>query len=217
MIGILVALGISLATGTDGAADEHFQYVGAKKCRTCHKKELMGNQQARWREGKHAGAFESLASEKALEFAKAKGIEGSPQEAEECVKCHVTAFGVDPAGIKYELSASDGVQCEACHGPGSRYRKKKVMSDHDKSVANGMVEQSADVCTTCHNDESPAWNPEQYALADGSKVGFDFEQAKEQIAHPIPAEVKGNYIALEKKLKAEKKARGEAVDEEEED
>jgi hypothetical protein len=41
-------------------------------------------------------------------------------------------------------------------------------------------------CRACHNDDSPVWKTERYALADGTKTGFDFEQAKEAIAHPVP-------------------------------
>jgi hypothetical protein len=79
-----------------------------------------------------------------------------------------------------------GVQCEACHGPGKGYRKKKVMIDRDLSVSKGLVLQSAEVCTPCHNDESPAWKPDRYTLSDGTKTGFDYDQAVVEIAHPVP-------------------------------
>lgn len=217
LIAIGIVLGLSVTLTSAGRAEEQFQYVGVKKCRTCHKKELMGDQYGTWKDAEHAKAFETLASEEALEYAREKGIEGSPQEADECVKCHVTGHGVDGTLIKYELHPQDGVQCESCHGPGSAYRKKKIMSDPDKSAANGLVEPSEKLCVSCHSDESPAWDPKRYVLANGTSVGFDYEQATEKIAHPIPADVKGKYIELEKKLKAEKKARGEAVEEDEEE
>ena len=38
---------------------------------------------------------------------------------------------------------------------------------------------------------------------------------EEKIAHPIPEDVKGNYIEMEKKLKAEKRAAGKADEDEE--
>jgi len=208
-IGTILAISLTLAAGAAGAAAVDHQYVGAKKCRTCHKKELIGNQYGEWQKGKHAQAFESLKSEKALEFAKKKGLSGPPHEADECLKCHVTAHGEDPALLKTPLAPSDGIQCESCHGPGSGYRKKKIMSDHDKAVAAGMWEPGKDekICTRCHNDESPAW--------DAAK-GFDYEEAKKAIAHPIPEDVKGKYLEAEKKLRAEK-GEAEEVDEEEEE
>ena len=56
-VGLAAAL-ILLPTPVS-AADEH-QYVGAKKCKTCHKKEPIGNQYGVWLDGKHANAFAYL-------------------------------------------------------------------------------------------------------------------------------------------------------------
>jgi len=209
--GIVVAIGFGLLVGAAGAVAKEPQYVGAKKCKTCHKKDLIGNQYGAWQESKHSKAFETLEGEKALEVAKEKGLAGPPHEAAECLKCHMTAYGEDASKFaKKPLAAKDGVQCESCHGPGSLYKKKKTMSDRDKSVAAGMWEPGKDekICAGCHNDESPTWDPAE---------GFDFEKRKEEIAHPIPADVKGKYIEIEKKLKAEKKASGGAVEEEEDE
>jgi hypothetical protein len=212
---ITVGLGFGLFLGAPPAlAADPFEYVGVKKCRTCHKKELIGDQIAAWEKSGHAKAFETLATEEALQYAREAGIQGSPQEADECLECHVTAHGVDKTRIKFALDARDGVQCESCHGPGSAYRKKKVMSDHDLAVAKGLIEVSEEGCANCHNDKSPAWDPKRYALTGGGHAGFDYEQAVEKIKHPIPDDVKGRYVELEKKLRAEKKAGG-ADDEEE--
>jgi hypothetical protein len=160
-----------------------YKYGGVKKCQSCHKKEAIGNQYAWWLEDKHSKALETLASEKAKKWGAEAGI-SDPQTADECVKCHVTAHGVEKVGVKFDRT--QGVQCEACHGAGSGYRKKKIMMDRDRAVSRGLVLQTEEVCTTCHNDESPAWDPERYALADGSKTGFDFAQAVKLIAHPVP-------------------------------
>jgi hypothetical protein len=208
---IVVAIGFGLAVGVAGAASKEPQYVGAKKCKTCHKKELIGNQYGAWQKMKHSKAFETLKEDKALEIAKEKGLAGPPSEAPECLKCHVTAYGEDLSKFaKKPLDHEDGVQCESCHGPGSLYKKKKTMADHEKSLAAGMWEPGKDekICTGCHNEESPTW--------DASK-GFDFEKRKEDIAHPIPKDVKGKYLEVEKKLKEERKAKGQPMEEEEEE
>jgi hypothetical protein len=132
VVGALVMLAAGLASAKEP------QYVGAKKCKSCHKKELMGNQYGEWEKGVHHKAFETLKSDDAVKIAAEK-------------------------------------QCESCHGPGSLYRKKKVMSDRDKSVAAGMwePEKDAKICTACHNDESPTWDPAK---------GFDHEARMEEIA-----------------------------------
>jgi len=185
----VVALAVAFVASSVAAGDKPHAYVGIAKCGRCHDKELYGKQVEVWRKGPHAKAMETLGGEKAAEFAKARGISGSPQKADECLKCHVTGHGVDSRLIKYELDPADGVQCESCHGPGSDYRKKSVMSDQKKSVAKGMVLQSEAVCVTCHNDESPSWDP---------NMKFDYDTAKELIAHPTPADVKGRIAEIEK-------------------
>ena len=133
-----------------------------------------------------------------------------------CLPCHTTGYGkpggypalVDGKAWSEEETARAakrlGVQCESCHGPGSAYKKKKTMADHDKSVAAGMLEAGKDekTCTGCHNDQSPTWDAEK---------GFDFEKRKEDIAHPIPKDVKGRYLEAEKEAKG-----GSGGDDEEE-
>ena len=219
--GLWIGLGIGVAppvAAADAAAEEH-RYVGVKKCRSCHKKKLMGNQYATWQDGKHSQAVESLKSDEAIKIAKEKGISAPPHEAEECLKCHATAYGLKAEEMKFPLKVSDSVQCESCHGAGADYRKKKIMSDRDKAIAKGMLEpgENEEICTACHNDESPSWDVTKYELADGTKVAFDFEQAKEEIEHPIPEDVKGKYLELEKKRKAERKARGGKADDEDDE
>jgi ribosomal protein L40E len=205
-IATAVAMGSFLAAAPAPAADA--KYVGAQDCGRCHKKDLIGNQLAEWKKDEHAKAMDALKSEKAQKIAKERGLKVAPHEADECVKCHATAHGLEKAQIfKKPLAISDGVQCESCHGPGSEYRKKKVMSDHDKSVAAGMWEpgENQKICTDCHNSDSPTW--------DAAK-GFDFEAMKKKIAHPIPKDVKGHYIELEKKARAKSGASATADDEE---
>jgi hypothetical protein len=51
------------------------------------------------------------------------------------------------------------------------------------------------ICTACHNEKSPTW--------DAAK-GFDFEARKKDIAHAIPADVKGRYAEAAKEAKAKK-------------
>ena len=200
---IVAAVAFVLTAGAGSAAAQDAQYVGLKKCKTCHKKELIGDQIGSWQKMQHSKAFETLKGEKALEVAKKLGLAGAPSESADCLKCHVTAYEADDAKFAKgrRLDPANGVQCESCHGPGSLYKKKKVMADHAKSVAAGMWEPDKDekICTACHNDQSPTWD---------AAAGFDFEARKKEIAHKIPEDVKGKYLEVEKRLKAEKAAAG---------
>jgi hypothetical protein len=187
-IGVMVVMLALLLPASYALADEsgqEHQYVGARKCKTCHGKKAIGNQYDSWLETSHAKALESLATDKAKEWASEANV-ADPLNDEKCVKCHVTAYGVSEDLLGRKYARSEGVQCEACHGAGKDYRKKKYMVDVEVAESRGLIPQSEKVCLVCHNDESPAWDPERYTLNDGSKAGFDYDQAVAAIVHPVP-------------------------------
>jgi len=116
-----------------------YDYVGHKKCKICHKTEHDS-----WMETVHAKAWDALKPEE--------------QKKAECIGCHST--GKDKDG---ELLT--GVQCEACHGPGSAYKSQKIMKDKELAIANGLIMPTAETCEGCHNKKSPTFK------------GFKFEEA----------------------------------------
>lgn len=195
--GIVGLLLVGLWVFGSGTFAAEYKYVGVSKCKNCHRKKGSGEAFQKWEAGPHAKALASLATPKAKEFAQKKGITGDPQKEPKCLKCHVTAYGLDPKLLAKTFKMEDGIQCESCHGPGSGYRKKKIMIDQEEAKKNGLILPTEKNCTTCHNSESPSWDPNQYTVAGGKKVGFDFEQAKKKIAHTTPEEYK-------KKVKTEK-------------
>lgn len=151
------------------------QYVGASKCKVCHKSEAKGDQYGKWEASKHSKAFADLASEQALTIAKEKGID-NPQTSDQCLVCHVTAFSA-PADEKADsYDQAEGVGCESCHGPGSDYKKMTVMKDRDAAMAAGLVMPTEETCVGCHNEKSPTFK------------SFDFAEAVKVIAHPYPKE-----------------------------
>ena len=159
--------------------------VGTKKCKMCHKKEEKGNQFQKWLDGPHAKAFEALGSDEAKAAGATLGIE-DPQASGKCLKCHSTAYNFTEKLQTEAVLVTDGVSCESCHGPGKNYKKKETMQDRKASIAAGMIHPAAEHCEKCHNEENPTWDPEKYTLADGTKSGFDVEQAYEKIKHPNP-------------------------------
>ena len=157
------------------AAGPH-KYVGVKKCAMCHKSEAKGNQYGQWLSSAHAKAYERLASPEAQESANKKGIIGNPQEAPQCVKCHVTGYGEDAGLFGEGFVRTDGVQCESCHGAGGDYLSLSVMKDKAKAIAAGLVIPTKETCVRCHNTESPNYKE------------FNFEESFKKIAHPQPKE-----------------------------
>jgi hypothetical protein len=164
---------------------EKHEFVGHKKCKSCHGKEAIGDQYDVWLNSKHSKAYGTLATEKAKKWGAEAGVE-DPQTDEKCIKCHSTAHGVPDEMVSSRFDRTAGIQCEGCHGAGKDYRKKKIMIDRDQAIARGLLPQNEEICTSCHNDESPAWDPKRYTRADGGQVGFDYEQALKKIAHPVP-------------------------------
>jgi len=152
-------LGIAAASaGGALAQDKKAAYVGADKCKVCHLA-----QHSVWLKSKHAGALATL---------------GEKRSDPQCLSCHapVLAGPKDPAAG--DLS---GVQCEACHGPGSLYKSPMLMSKtkfaqkpeqaRKDVTAVGLILPDEKVCTGCHNSKSPTFK------------GFDFAAYKEKIKH----------------------------------
>ncbi|GAB4263372.1 MAG: hypothetical protein Kow0092_14230 [Deferrisomatales bacterium] len=112
-------------------------YVSAAECASCH-----GELYEKWRATAHARAFEAL-----------------PPEARsrvECLECHVTGFGRWGGGRSEGPEGPDlrGVQCEACHGPGSL---------HPASPMQRNGEEVARVCRGCHTrSRSPTFKLSSY-------------------------------------------------------
>lgn len=155
------------------AEEAAHQYVGAAKCKICHKAEKKGDQYGKWEASKHSKAYEVLASEAAIAIGKDKGIE-NPQTSDQCLKCHVTAFGAAAEAKAESFDQTEGVGCEACHGPGSDYKKMSVMKDLAAAKDAGLIVPTEETCVTCHNEESPTYK--EFKYAEFYKI----------IAHPDP-------------------------------
>jgi len=127
------------------------EYVGAEKCKICHKKDSI---YPSWEATKHAKAWENLKPEN--------------QKKKECIACHTT-------GTTAKGELLEGVQCEACHGPGSDYKKKSIMEEREKAVANGLLIPDEATCKKCHNEKVP----EEFR----AKEPFDFKKMKAKGLH----------------------------------
>jgi len=145
-------------------------YVGASRCKLCHKAELKGRQYVIWETGLHAKSYASLKTPQALEVAKSMGTSNPPENAQ-CLGCHA------PLAAKAPELKTEGVTCEVCHGAASGYAKGNIMQDKAKAIENGLILypdpgaiQAG--CLMCHQ------NPHGKA--------FDFKSAWETIKHPVP-------------------------------
>ncbi len=167
---ILFALVLFLG-GT--AAAQSFKYIGAEKCKMCHNKPSTGDQYGKWASSLHAKALKSLSSQASLDYAKKNGI-ADPAKDPKCLKCHSTYDAVG-AAARGGITATEGVSCESCHGPGSAYKAPSIMKDLALAKKNGLIIPDKQVCLGCHNKENPFFKE------------FNFDVAKAKIAHPNPS------------------------------
>ena len=176
------------------------KYVGSAKCKNCHASEETGNQHAAWQKMEHAKAFEVLASDAAKKVAAEKGI-ADAQKDEKCLKCHVTAFGVQPEQLAkgFDKELKNGVQCESCHGPGEAHMKARLAAaaaegeGEKKPVVLGegeiITNPEKKLCVTCHNSESPNYKP------------FCYFKGMEKIAHYNPKRAVSDAVKAERAKK----------------
>ncbi len=165
LLAILVIAGIFISL--TGFLAQDYTYVGAVKCKKCHKAPQRGNQYQAWLDSRHNKSYAVLSSLSAFEEAKKANLTIPPNESPQCLKCHGPLYEKAPELV------DQGVTCEVCHGPGSGYQKMNIMKNREKAVQNGLLEyvsQDAvkEKCITCHTDEH-----------------FNFFESWEKIKHPL--------------------------------
>lgn len=160
----LILIGFAILNATYINAND-FTYVGAGVCRKCHGESAIGNQYAIWVSSPHAKAFYTLLTEKGMAIAKREGV-ADPANSRDCLKCHATGRG------QFEEIKSEGVGCEACHGPGSEYHRASNHVDfncrengYKKAILLGMypilgtesLKRRERLCYTCHSNNRPCF------------------------------------------------------------
>lgn len=102
-------------------------YVGVEVCSTCHKSEREF-----WNRTQHSAAYATLSS-------------AHKEFNLDCVSCHVTGYDQPGGSTVVHVEKLSNVQCEVCHGPGSRHVDTPL---DDKLIA--LPEQS--LCAAqCHH------------------------------------------------------------------
>jgi len=148
-------------------------YIGSKACLKCH----IGNNTndytfiTAWKNNPHLKAFETLASNAALELSTTELARvANPQDDPYCLKCHVTGFN-ESTDMTMNIDLTEGVGCESCHGAGSNYSKMYFMQNREKAVKLGLIPEPKLTCIKCHNPKSPKYKP------------FIFEESWKKIKH----------------------------------
>lgn len=139
--------------------------------------------------GAHSRAFAVLQEPRSRQIAQRLGI-GEATSAPECLGCHATPAPSPLRGARF--LRSDGVGCEACHGPASSYLAYHYSAGatHQGSVARGLValerpRERARVCLDCHfgNEDSNRFVTHRLMAAGHPRISFELDLFSTLQAH----------------------------------
>ena len=174
------------AVPADGQSAGNFVGPGSCSAVACHGAirpvagaRILQTEYGTWiTQDRHARATEILSNSVSQRMGRILGI-GNVQQAQKCLACH--ALDVPPAARGRNF-ASDGVSCEACHGPATGWLGYHVTNDakHEESVKLGMydtkdVVKRTDRCLTCHLGTSEKFVDHEMIAAGHPDLVFELE------------------------------------------
>ncbi|CAN0345187.1 unnamed protein product, partial [Phaeothamnion confervicola] len=160
----LLAMTFFSLTQAQEVMDGPPKYLGVVTCAgsTCHgagrpvgDARISQTEFLSWhRDDAHAKAYRVLIEDKGQRIARNLGIENAAS-APECLACHATFVPADVRGKRFQLS--DGVGCESCHGPASKWLGQHVTGEasREDNIKAGMYRTEepvarASLCLSCH-------------------------------------------------------------------
>jgi len=188
---VLGALGVVAPVLAEQPAgdDAVSKYLGVVTCAgsTCHgaprpldDSRVMQNEFIIWhREDEHAKAYQALLDERGQRIARNLGIDDATG-ADECLVCHATRAAPGARGKRFKLS--DGVGCERCHGPASRWLGQHVTGEASRAdnIALGMYPTEeprarAALCLDCHLGKSGQFGSHRLMGAGHPRLSFELD------------------------------------------
>jgi len=131
-------------------------YVGTTTCLACHTQGPGNGPAGHWIASRHSRAFHTLSSDQARSLATGREEYRDitdPSRDQRCRMCHVTAAQNPLANLAEGFDETQGVGCEACHGPGGAYADPEVMADREAFLRAGGRIPDEITCRACHRDE----------------------------------------------------------------
>ncbi len=194
----LLALALATASLAASAADAPklpyeagAMHLGVVNCASslCHGSisewkgsNVLQNEYVTWsRVDKHAlRAAQVLTSERSRRIVANLGLKEPAHRAKVCVDCHGHNPPADRRGERFK--ASDGVSCEACHGPAEKWIASHVApgATHGENVANGLYPTSdpvalARLCLSCHFGNKDKFVTHRIMGAGHPRISFELD------------------------------------------
>lgn len=142
---------------------------------------VMQNEYVIWsRLDKHARAYSVLLNEKSRRMASNLALPQPAHQSKICLDCHAHNPSGAPADARHKVS--DGVSCEACHGPSERWLSGHVASDASpaSNLSQGMFpshqpEARAKLCLSCHYGSTDKYVSHRLMAAGHPRLSFEVE------------------------------------------
>lgn len=138
----------------EAMASGEYRYIGNLKCRLCHRDFFVGRKQ-----DVHESAYRNLHAEPNID---------NPR----CLNCHTTGYGTPGGFASMEKTPHlANVQCEGCHGPGSKHLRLNAAGGFLAGKDNPQLLRK--MCLACH---TARWNK--------SFINLDAAYEKYKMARP---------------------------------
>ena len=166
---------------------------------------ILQNEYVTWsRVDKHATrAYHVLLEERSQRIARNLGLKEPAHQAKLCLDCH--AYNPPPAQRGERFKVTDGVSCEACHGPAETWIQAHVApgASHADNVRRGLYPTNepvaqAKLCLSCHFGNADKFVTHRMMGAGHPRMSFELDTfSQTQPPHFVVdadwRERKGNY------------------------
>lgn len=145
------------------AQESQPKYVGLNECQTCHGggavqyPNLINSFQIWVQEDEHSKAYSHLRSDLGLHIAEWMGLPlepGQEETWEKCIRCHMVNAPAERRLPAFN-PATEGIGCEACHGPAENYLVPHKSQTYAENLKVGLADLKdlrtrARRCLDCH-------------------------------------------------------------------
>jgi hypothetical protein len=185
---LLLSCAFSLAQAEE-SADGPPKYLGVVTCAgsTCHgaghpvgDARISQTEFLSWhRDDAHSKAYRVLIEDKGQRIARNLGLDNAGT-APECLACHATFVPAEVRGKRFQLS--DGVGCESCHGPASKWLGQHVTGEasREENIKAGMYRTEepvarAALCLSCHLGNQDKFATHRLMGAGHPRLSFELD------------------------------------------
>jgi Cytochrome c554 and c-prime len=140
---------------------------------------VLQNEYTTWsRLDKHTQTYRVLLNDQSKRIAQNLGLEKPAHESKICLDCH--SHNPPPELRSERFDQSEGVGCEACHGPAGRWIKSHSIEGqtHAKNIANGLYPTDqpvaqAKLCLSCHFGDQTRFVTHRMMAAGHPRISFE--------------------------------------------